>query len=77
MKKLESIKKLSYKLLEKVIVGDSTYDEQDVINYVRSVDPTVVSIDQALNKIHRMRLYGELERVVKNNDKSLDYSIKK
>lgn len=75
MKKLENIKKLSYKLMEKVLVGDNAYDEQEVINFVRSIDPTVVTIDQALCKIHRMRLSDELERVVKNKDDSFKYGI--
>lgn len=75
MKKLENLKKLSCKLLEKVIVGEDTYDEQDVINFVRSIDPTVVCIDQALNKIQRMRLHNELKRVVKDKDDSFNYGI--
>ena len=54
------------------VYGDN-YKIQDIINFARKFDPTLITLHKALEVIDNMELEQELRRVLKNKDTSYNY----
>lgn len=74
---LEKITELCNKLLESetVSIHDEDYNKEEVINFARKYDPTVITLSDALDIIRRLELFQELKRVLRDKDDSFDYKV--
>lgn len=71
---LNKIKKLLESIKEtEVKIHDDVYNRDEVINFARKFDPTVITLKDALDRIRRMELFSELKRVLKDKDGSYNY----
>ena len=76
-KTLNNIKELCNMLVESTTVSihNENYDKDEVINFARRFDNTVITLSDALDIIRRMDLFQELKRVLIDKDNGYEYKV--
>lgn len=74
--KIIKVKHLCNKIMESSInIHDNAYRKEDVINFARKYDNTVITINDALDIIRRLDLFQEIKRVLIDKNDGYEYKV--
>ena len=74
--KIIKVRKLCNRLMESTVsIHDNEYKKDEVINFARKYDNTVITLSDALDIIRRLDLFQEIKRVLIDKNDGYEYKV--